>query len=83
MKRKGRPDADGMYPEYEFDYAEGVRGKYARKRPNVVVLDPDVARAFPNSEAVNRALRSLLEIAQATRRPARSRTARPRRAVQR
>lgn len=80
MKRKGRPDADGMYREYTFDYGEGVRGKYARKPSNVIVLEPDVAKAFPTSEAVNRALRSLLEIAQATRRPARPRPARPKRA---
>lgn len=83
MKRKGRPDADGMHPEYAFDYTEGVRGKYSRKRSNVVVLEPDVAKAFPTSEAVNRALRSVLELAKAMRRPARPRAARSRRAAQR
>ncbi|HEX5041615.1 MAG TPA: hypothetical protein VFV75_01855 [Candidatus Polarisedimenticolaceae bacterium] len=83
MKRKGRPDADGMHPEYEFDYAEGVRGKYSRRRPHLVVLEPDVAKAFPTSEAVNQALRSLLELAASTRRAARPRSSRPRRAAQR
>lgn len=49
----------------EYDFSEGVRGKYAKRYHqgcNVVVLDPDIAERFPNSEAVNRALRSLVEI---------------------
>lgn len=44
----------------------GVRGKYVARYAegtNVVVLEPDVAAAFPDSEAVNAALRALLEIA--------------------
>lgn len=44
----------------------GVRGKYAARYAagtNVIVLDPDVAAAFPTPEAVNAALRALLEIA--------------------
>jgi len=51
-------DRDTMRPEYDF--RGGVRGKYAsryRAGTNVVVLDPDVAAAFPNAGAVNRALR--------------------------
>ena len=50
----------------EYDFSTGVRGKYAARfahGSNVVVLDPDVARAFPDSEAVNSALRALKEIA--------------------
>ena len=50
----------------EYDFSAGVRGKYAARfarGSNVVVLDPDVARAFPDSEAVNSALRALKEIA--------------------
>jgi hypothetical protein len=49
-----------MRPEYNF--RSGVRGKYVtryREGRNVVVLDPDIAEAFPNAEAVNRALRPL------------------------
>jgi hypothetical protein len=41
----------------------GVRGKYAqrlRENSNIVLLEPDVAKAFPNDEAVNAALRGLL-----------------------
>jgi len=52
-----------MLPEYDF--SRGVRGKYMRRYAqgsNVVVLDPDVAKAFPNAEAVNSSLRSLAEI---------------------
>ncbi len=46
----------------EYDFSKGVRGKYAKRfhqGTNIVVLDPDVAERFPNSAAVNRALRSL------------------------
>jgi uncharacterized DUF497 family protein len=49
----------------EYDFSQGVRGKYARRYArgsNVVVLEPDVARVFPNAEAVNSSLRSLAEI---------------------
>jgi hypothetical protein len=50
----------------EYDFSQGVRGKYAEryaKGTNVVVLSPDVAEYFPNSEAVNTALRALVDIA--------------------
>lgn len=50
----------------EYDFSAGVRNKYAarfRQGVNVVVLDPDVAAAFRTSEAVNRALRAILEVA--------------------
>jgi hypothetical protein len=56
------PENDDMRPEYDF--SEGVRGKHHRayrEGTNVVLLEPDIARAFPSSEAVNRALRALLE----------------------
>jgi hypothetical protein len=49
----------------EYDFSNGVRGKYARRYArgtNVVVLEPDVAKAFPNSEHVNTALRALASI---------------------
>lgn len=55
---------DGMRPEYDF--SKGVRGKYYeryRRGTNLVRLEPDVAKAFPTSESVNRALRLLAEIA--------------------
>ena len=61
-----------MRAEYEFDYSKAVRGKYYRRLlkegANVVVLEPDVAKAFRNSATVNDALRSLLEVSETTRR---------------
>lgn len=48
----------------EYDYSGGVRGKYAARFARggqVVVLDPDVAQVFSDSESINRALRALAE----------------------
>ena len=50
----------------EYDFSQGVRGKYAQRYSegtNIVALSPDVAEFFPDSEAVNAALRALIEIA--------------------
>jgi len=50
----------------EYDFSKGVRGKYAKRYAagsNVVVLLPDVAEAFPDSESVNEALRVIPKIA--------------------
>jgi hypothetical protein len=47
----------------EYDFSNGVRGKYAGRfaqGSNVVVLDPDVAAVFTDSESVNQALRGLI-----------------------
>jgi hypothetical protein len=52
---------DDMLPEY--DLSGGVRGKYVdryRQGTNVILLDPDVAAKFPDSKAVNDALRALV-----------------------
>ena len=51
----------------EYDFSGGVRGKYVgrfAKGSTVVVLDPDVARVFTDSESVNQALRALAGIIQ-------------------
>ena len=51
----------------EYDFTGGVRGKYVNrfaKGSNVVVLDPDVAQIFTDSESVNQALRALASIIQ-------------------
>jgi UDP-N-acetylmuramyl pentapeptide synthase len=74
MKRKKPSTSDELRPEYEFDYSKADRGKY-RKRllaegANLVVLEPDVAKAFRDSAAVNDTLRSLLDLARSTRRHA-------------
>lgn len=64
MKKESEA-ADELRPEYELRQLRGgVRGKYyekARAGTNLVLLDPDVARAFPTAEAVNRALRGLID----------------------
>lgn len=64
MSQENETEADEMRPEY--DIRGGVRGKYFerfRQGTNVVLLQPDVAAVFRSSEAVNRALRELIEIA--------------------
>jgi len=64
MSQANETEADEMRPEY--DIRGGVRGKYFeryRQGTNVVLLQPDVAAVFRSSEAVNRALRELIELA--------------------
>ena len=72
MRNKRRAQRDEMRPEYDFDYSKAVRGKYYRRflkeGANVVVLEPDIAKAFRGSAAVNDALRSLLQVSESTRR---------------
>jgi 5-methylcytosine-specific restriction endonuclease McrA len=51
----------------EYDFRDGVRGKYVSRFPkgsSVIVLEPDIAGVFPDSESVNRALRTVNEIIQ-------------------
>jgi hypothetical protein len=71
---------DDLRPEYDFDYSKAVRGKYYKRLlkegSNVVVLERDVAKAFPSSASVNDALRSVLKSRRARRltaRPTRTR----------
>ena len=63
-----KDETDEVRPEYRReDLGQGIRGKYLeayREGTNLVLLSPDVAKAFPTEEAVNRALRSLIEVAQ-------------------
>ena len=72
MKTKRKIDRDELRPEYDFDYSKAVRGKYYKRLlqegANVVVLEPDVAKAFGDSAAVNTALRSLLNLTSSTQR---------------
>jgi len=72
MKKVKAETADELRPEYRrSDFGEIVRGKYAdriKEESNVVLLEPDIAQAFPNDEAVNKALRYLLEVAEASNR---------------
>jgi hypothetical protein len=69
MKKEVNSEMDDeLQPEYDFSQLTGgVRGKYVeryRAGTNLVLLDADVAQAFPNEAAVNEALRLLIEIAQ-------------------
>jgi hypothetical protein len=72
MKNKNKSINDELRPEYEFDYSKAVRGKYCprllEEGSNIVVLEPDIAKSFRDSTAVNEALRSLLELTQSTKR---------------
>jgi hypothetical protein len=66
MKKADRKsDADDLRPEYDLSKLKGgVRGKYLsryRAGTNLALLAPDVRAAFPTDDAVNQALRSLLE----------------------
>jgi hypothetical protein len=64
MSQAKDPKADELRSEYDF--SRGVRGKHHRAYEagtNVVLLDPDVAEAFPDSSSVNQALRLLIELA--------------------
>jgi hypothetical protein len=65
-KAKSRPDE--LRVEYKrSDFKKLERGRYyerVKARSNVIVLDPKLAAVFPNSDAVNRALQSLVEVAE-------------------
>jgi hypothetical protein len=65
-KAKSEEQNDWLRPEYKrAHFGELVRGKYAKriqKSTNVIVLDPQVAKVFPNDEAVNNALRELIKV---------------------
>jgi hypothetical protein len=67
MKKSAKPrETGGEDIRAEYDFSKGVRGKHASRYwegSNIVALAPDVARVFKNSDAVNAALRDLIEIA--------------------
>jgi hypothetical protein len=65
--RKGQlaEQEDELLPEYDF--SKGIRGKYAAQYADLVLLAPDVAEFFPDSQSVNEALRLLVQIAQRRR----------------
>ncbi|MFN0166237.1 MAG: hypothetical protein ACKV22_07380 [Bryobacteraceae bacterium] len=72
MKKAGHTKDKDLRAEYDFaKMAGGIRGKYAgrlREESNIVLLEPEVAAAFPTDEAVNAALRGMLNTAKAVRR---------------
>jgi len=86
--RRGSTGAgrDELRPEYDLSQLKGgVRGKYYKQATagtNLVLIEPDLAQAFPGEESVNRALRLLVTVAHAATssspwaRPRRKRTKR-------
>jgi hypothetical protein len=72
---------DDLRPEYDLSkLKEGVRGKYYRQAvaaTNLVLIEPDLAQVFGDAESVNRALRLLVETAEASTGPARRRRRAP------
>jgi len=63
---------DELRPEYDLTQLKGgVRGKYYKRAiagTNLVLIEPDLAKAFPDADSVNRALRILLDAAGESRR---------------
>lgn len=61
-------EEDEMRAEYDFSKMKGrVRGKYVeryREGTNLILLEPDVAAAFPDAKTVNEALRLLIKVAE-------------------
>lgn len=71
--KKSNATSDDLRPQYDFASMKGgVRGKYYRRireeGTNVVLLDPEVAEAFPSEASVNEALRGVLNTTRAVRR---------------
>ncbi len=66
-KHTARENGDDLRPEYDLSQLKGrVRGKYFKRAmsgTNLVLIEPDLAKAFPDSESVNRALRLLVHVA--------------------
>jgi hypothetical protein len=74
--RTQRPDKDTMRPEYDFSKAvRGVTAARYAEGTNVVLLDPDVAQIFPDTRAVNEALRTIARLRRSLSRKPRRRTA--------
>ncbi|HKQ46936.1 MAG TPA: hypothetical protein VJZ71_02575 [Phycisphaerae bacterium] len=63
-RRKPNKSGNGLKSEYRFDYRRARRNRFASRYKagsRVVLLDPDIARAFPTPESVNAVLRALLK----------------------
>ena len=71
MKKASLNRNNDMRPEYDFSSMNGgIRGKHIkhlRESKNIVLLQPDVAEAFPTEDAVNEALRGVLNTTRAVR----------------
>ena len=76
-KASAKKSDDDLRPEYDLSQLKGgVRGKYYRQAAagtNLILIEPELARVFCDAESVNRALRLLVDTAEAAARPARRR----------
>ncbi len=72
MRKNRQRSTDDIRPEYDFASMKGgVRGKYVKRYragTNLVLLEPELARAFPSDAAVNQALRAVLAATRVVRR---------------
>ena len=72
MKTESNFEKDELRPEYDLDYSKAEWGKYAKRLreegSNIVMIDPDLSKQFPNSNDVNDALRTYLKITDFVRR---------------
>ncbi len=72
-KKANRKTVNDIRPEYDFASMKGgVRGKYAKRfraDASLILLDPELAKAFPTEAAVNGALRALLKLTESVRLP--------------
>ena len=69
VKQTEKDELRAEYKQFRFPCRALVRGKYAKRMSessNVIVLKPEVSEVFPNEEAVNAALLSLIKLAQKT-----------------
>lgn len=83
MKKAPSSEQDPELLE-EYDFSHGVRGKYVERLAqgsNLIVLSPDVATVFRDSEAVNEALRLLIKVAQTAQQKPRASTRKAKTAV--
>ena len=88
-KTSAKRNSDDLRPEYDLSKLKGgVRGKYYRKATagtNLVLIEPELANLFPDTESVNRALRLLAETAasatERSRRPIKTRDKRLKRSA--
>ena len=77
MKQRNKTENDDIRPEYDLDYSKARRGNYLERLlkggSNVVVLKPEVAAVFEDSDSVNEALQSLIDLSRRTERAAKKR----------
>ena len=86
-KVSAKRTTDDLRPEYDISQLEGgIRGKYFRRATagtNLVLIEPELADVFPDTESVNRALRLLVDTAEAATGQAHGRTRAPNKLLKR